>query len=391
MQDTKFDLNQLDLDLDYQLKSPPPVSPGNSDAPEYQNPGYSPYAPPAPPAYQNKPQGYQHAPVDYQNHPPAYPNAQQGYFGYPQGYPVQPPPMHPDDPRHPLNPLNMLDPLNPERFLTPLDPREIKQVRHKAELPLYIIFAVVNAVLAVCVLFFGLNFTFYDESLNNESLIILMFIAPFFLVGSLSALYARTRAYAIRVSEYNFPEIYYKSVEYAKKLGLKKVPAVYVEQQNGILNAFAAAVFGKKRYIGLNAELVDIAYMEHKDFDPIYFILAHEFAHVYFRHVTFSYNLSLFITGLLPFINSTLSRAREYSCDRVAQLLLGRDGVSEMIVLAVGRHLYKYVDLWDYLANAARERGFYLWFINFSSTHPITTKRITALADPQRKSGKLFW
>ena len=340
---------------------------------------------------------YPNQPMDYTNYPPVYPYQQPVYPYYSQTYaygyanPYLPAPLHPEDIRHPLNPRNLINPQHPDRFLTPVDPRAISRVRHKAELPLFVIYVIANIVLAIGVLFFSFDFSFVDESLSNDSLLALIIIGPFFLAGALRYLYARTRAYAVRVSEYNFPEIYYKSVEYAKRLGLKKVPAVYVEQQNGILNAFAAAVLGRKRYIGLNAELVDIAYMEHRDFDPIFFILAHEFGHVYLRHVTFTNNLSLFLTGLLPFVNSTLSRAREYSCDRIAQLLVQKDGVCEMIVLAVGRHLYKHVNIQDYLANAARETGLYLWVINFLSTHPVTTKRMSALADPQRKSGRLFW
>jgi Zn-dependent protease with chaperone function len=292
---------------------------------------------------------------------------------------------------HPLNLENLIDPINPERLLYPIDPLLIKNVRHKAEMPLFAIYAILNVLIVIGAIFFNLDLSSISESMNNEFLVVMAIIAPFLLGVLLAYQYAQTRGYSIKVSEYNFPEIFYKSVEYSKRLGLKKLPAVYVEQQNGILNAFAAAVLGKKRYISINAELVDIAYMEHRDFDPIFFILAHEFGHVYFRHVAFKNNMFIFLTGLIPFFNSTLSRAREYSCDRIAQLLLGRDGIREMMVLTVGRHLYKYVNIQDYILNAGREKGLLLWIVNFLTSHPVTTKRVAALADPEMKSGKLFW
>ena len=271
----------------------------------------------------------------------------------------------------------------------PVSPQDINRVRHRAEKPLFVVYVVINIAIVLGAIFFSLDFSFLDETLSNEFLFTMVFLAPFLLWVTVYYFHAMTRAYAIRVSERNFPEIYQKSLEFAERLQLKRVPPVYIEQQNGIINAFAAAIIGKP-YISLNAEVVDIAYMEHRDFAPIYFILAHEFGHVYFRHVRFLYNLLLFLTSLIPFVNSTLSRSREYSCDRVAQLLTGRDGVQEMLVLTAGRHLYKYVDAQDYLINAKKEKGLYLWVVNLLTTHPITIKRISALADPDKKSGKLF-
>ena len=272
----------------------------------------------------------------------------------------------------------------------PIDPRAIKKVRHKLEKPLYVIFVVLHIGVFIGVFFLNLDLSFISEGWDNTTLFGFILIAPLIVIFMMHWYYAQTRAYAIRVSEKNFPEIYYKSVEFTKRLGLKRVPAIYVTQENGILNAFAAAIVGRKRYAQLNAELVDVAYMEHKDFDTVFFVLAHEFGHIYFKHVTFLYNLSTCISLLVPFIEGPLSRAREYSCDRVAQLLLQRNGVNEMMVLSAGRHLYKYVDAEDYLINAKKEKGLFLWVLNLLSTHPIMQKRIAALADPNKRSGKLF-
>jgi hypothetical protein len=60
------------------------------------------------------------------------------------------------------------------------------------------------------------------------------------------------------------------------------------------------------------------------------------------------------------------------------------------MILSAGRHLYKYVDVGDYLENAKKERGLFLWFVNMMASHPITIKRTQALADPTKKSGKLL-
>jgi len=261
--------------------------------------------------------------------------------------------------------------------ITPIEPREITEVRHKAEQPLF----------RLCVLIFIVAvITVFTSDIGDLGV---LFILPSIIIFALYYNYAKARASAIRVTERNFPEIYYKSIEFAKKLGMEKVPPVFIEQKNGMLNAFAATIFGR-RYAKLNAELVDVAYMEHKDFDTVFFVLAHEFGHHYFRHADFSRILLISLGHLIPVFGTMHSRSMEYSCDRVAQLLLGRNGVNELMLLSAGRHLYKYVDAEDYLRETKKGNEFLPWFVNLFATHPIMPKRIAALADPERKSGKLF-
>ncbi|MCL2603402.1 MAG: M48 family metallopeptidase [Defluviitaleaceae bacterium] len=263
--------------------------------------------------------------------------------------------------------------------------KELKNARHKLEIFMYFVCIIVGLLIIT-----GSFTTFLSLiGFSYIEVISLIVVSPIVIFISFYFWYGSVKAYSIRVSEKNFPEIYLKSLEYADKLGLKKVPAVYIEQHNGVLNAFAAAVFGK-RYAGLHAELVDIAYMENKDFNPIYFVLAHEFAHIYYKHVTFWHNLMVFPSRLIPIIGSAHSRAREYSCDRVAQLLTDSDGIYEMMVFTVGRHLYKYIDVDDYLKTTKMERGIWTRIINMLVSHPITQKRIAALIDPEKKSGSLF-
>jgi len=299
----------------------------------------------------------------------------------------------------------------PPYIRPPISKTAINNARHKAERPLHIMCIVIGIVAALLAAewFFSLGSSentidalqqanavvgaAEDEDAEADrsyaNLMLLIFFSPLIIFFSMQYWYALTKAYAIRVTQRNFPEIYYKSVEYARLLGLKKVPPVYIEQQNGVINAFAAAVFGK-RYAMLNAELVDVAYMEHKDFEPVYFVLAHEFGHIYFGHVTFWHNLWVYVAHLIPVIGSIHSRAREYSCDRVAQLLTERYGAQEFMVVTAGRHLYKYVDVDDYLQSVKYEGGFGVRMVNLLASHPITPKRIAALADPQLKSGKLL-
>ena len=254
--------------------------------------------------------------------------------------------------------------------------------RHQYEHTFYIVAVVINIITAL-VMFITLVGIPYLIS------IVTTLIVAFFIN------YAQQMSYSVKVTEKNFPEIYRKSVEFAGKLGLEKVPEVYVTQKNGALNAFASWCFGR-RYVQLNAELVDIAYMENKDFDTVWFVMAHEFAHIYYDHVSLKYNISIFFAKLFPVIGPALSRAREYSCDKLARHLTEDKNAADCIaMLTAGRHLYKYVDASDYLQNTSSDgysslEVFFRFMINLCADHPITPYRMDAATGPMEKQGRLF-
>lgn len=204
----------------------------------------------------------------------------------------------------------------------------------------------------------------------------------------LNIFYASYRSMAIRITPKNFPEVYRLIEQYAERIGLKKVPPAYIMQQNGILNAFSAFIF-RKQYIEIAADLFEVAYREHKDMNALGFVIAHELAHIRLKHATFGYNIWILFSNSIPILGSTASRAREYSCDRLAQKVTGESGLEAMAALMAGKHLYKDVDIEDYLEQAKEVRGFCVWCYNLSCSHPVMTKRMRALADGEG-SGKLY-
>lgn len=199
--------------------------------------------------------------------------------------------------------------------------------------------------------------------------------------------YANYCANSLRITEKNFPEVYALVEEYAHRLGIA-VPKAYVVQRSGVLNAFSAFLI-RKQWICIHSELFEVAYREHRDVDALAFVIAHEMAHVYYGHATLRYNLRILFSNAIPILGATASRAREYSCDRLAQRLTGTDGLDAMLVLVVDRHLYKMVDKEDYVEEMRSRKGFFLWAANLAADHPVMCKRVAALADG-RGSGKLY-
>ena len=290
---------------------------------------------------------------------------------------------------------------------------EIRRTRHRKELRLYRLLIVLG-VLAIFYVFWRagerpsleeLQSYGYGAMLSTIALIASLFTGiggiVIFLISLLFqyyAYYGGQLAYSIRVSEKNFPEIYHKAQEYTRLLGLKKMPEIYVRQMNGQVNAYTSWVPGKT-FIQLNAEIVDLAYMENKDFDTVFFVMAHEFGHVHLHHVQLAYTLWPMLAMFFPAVGQLfylgLQRAREYSADRVAQALTaGKAELETMMMLSAGRHAYKHVDAEDYVErinenNRALER-FARWCINFGSTHPIHPYRVRAILDPEKRSGRLL-
>lgn len=213
---------------------------------------------------------------------------------------------------------------------------------------------------------------------------VVILVSIFFVVYYM---YAKYRVMSLRITEKNFPEVYALIEEYAHRLGIR-VPKAYVAQQNGVLNAFSAFL-PRRQWICIHSELFEVAYREHKDMDALAFVIAHEMAHIYYKHATLHYNLSILFSNMIPVLGTTASRAREYSCDRLAQRLTGTDGLDAMLVLVIDRHLYKMVDKEDYVEEMKTQKGFFVWIFNLLADHPVMSKRIVALAEG-KGSGKLY-
>ncbi len=295
-----------------------------------------------------------------------------------------------------------------ENQVKPFTKEEMKSFRHKAEKPMYVVMIIINILvilLAIASVFaavmergplVGNAGDKISEALALGGdielylqIVMILIAIPLVLMAMVYFYYAQYRANAIRITKKNFPEIYQIVEEYAQRLGMKETPKIYLAQENGVMNAFSTYIL-RRQYIVLYADLFEVAYLEHHDLDSIKFIIAHEMSHIRLRHATFSYQISILFGNYIPILSSALSRAREYSCDRVAQHLTGVSGVEPMLALVVGKHLYKKVDVADYVEHCHEVRGFFVFIYNMMSSHPIMPKRVQALLR-DHGSGRLFF
>lgn len=182
----------------------------------------------------------------------------------------------------------------------------------------------------------------------------------------------------IRVSENQFPELWKIFGRAALELGVKKLPAFYLVESGGLLNAFATRLFTRS-YVAIYADLAERLY--EGDEDSVAFVVAHELVHVKRNHML--RNLITLPAMLIPFLKSAWRRACEYSCDAGAALLSPNGAEKGLMLLAAGKKLSVRMDVEAYLQSFRAEKSFWKRLAEITASHPHLPKRIQALRNRQ--------
>lgn len=187
------------------------------------------------------------------------------------------------------------------------------------------------------------------------------------------------RGNAIIINEKQFSEVYEIAQKLTIKLGLNKMPDIYVTQSGGMLNAFATK-FLSKHFVVIYSDVLELAYKEGRE--ALEFIVCHEFTHIKRNHV--QKHMFIFPATVIPFLSQAYSRACEYTCDAISSYLCPQGAVKGLLVLAAGKNLYKNVDVYEFINNSNRNSGFWTWFAEIFQTHPHLYRR---LEEATRASG----
>lgn len=198
--------------------------------------------------------------------------------------------------------------------------------------------------------------------------------ASFWLIGYL-------RGNAININKEQFPDIFEILKTQATRLHLEKVPALYVLQGGGLLNAFASR-FAGKNHVVLYSDVLEVAYKEGRA--AVEFIIGHELGHIKRKHVYGLKSLLIAPARLVPFLSRAYSRACEYTCDNIGYSLSPAGAQTGILILAAGKELYKKVNVKALLAT--NEGGFILWFSEIFSTHPHLINRLASLQELEQKN-----
>lgn len=186
---------------------------------------------------------------------------------------------------------------------------------------------------------------------------------------------ARLRSEAIQVTEHQIPELDASFREVCARLGMTQVPALYVVQAGGALNAFAA------RHAGRDFVVVFSDFLEAlgPDSPEMKFILGHELGHLKSRHIL---KHILLAPGLFfPLLGPAYRRSWESSCDRHGAFAAADIGsaVRAMLTLSGGRERGRSLNAEAFASQHRDERGFFVSLHELISTYPTLSRRVTDL------------
>lgn len=179
---------------------------------------------------------------------------------------------------------------------------------------------------------------------------------------------------AIEVGPAQFPEIHQCAQTFVRRLGMKAAPAIYIVEGNTI-NA-AAIKFAGRQVIVLQDDLVD-ACLRSGDNQTLAFIVGHEMTHHALGHT------GLIHAGLAKAFKK-LSRLDEFTCDAVANALVGDMNVSirAIAILATGPQLLPYLNLNALMLQARQvEADKHAKKAERKLTHPLLLRRLSRFID----------
>jgi Zn-dependent protease with chaperone function len=255
-------------------------------------------------------------------------------------------------------------------------------LRHPAEVPFFIFMMILNVAIIVAIIDMAVVLPFLPEPLKQSGWAVAIrsaFIALLLFVPALIVIRetqrAGTRGTAVQLSERQYPELYETVEGFARAIGLRRRPDVFLANGNGTLNAFAAQATGHD-YIVVANELFVNLYNGNRN--GLRFIIGHELGHIRFHHVALWYQIAVAYSQVIPVLGPTLSRLREYSCDRQGAALTPQ-GATGLVLLASGRYTENSVDIDELLRQGQQLRGFWVGLTQLPRSHPFTVRRLERL------------
>lgn len=271
-------------------------------------------------------------------------------------------------------------------------------MRHPWELPLFVV--AVAVTIGLNLLWLASLVLLVVVAARGESLVDVTDIDPiviqlYAVIGVMpwaiwilrALMYARMRAFAVRMTPTQFPEGYWMVADAAQQMGMRRVPDAYVLIGNGVINAFAAG-HGFRRYVAVHSDLFEVGGAV-RDPEALRFVIAHEVGHHAAGHTGYFRLLLQNLAFQIPLLGKALSRAQEYTADNYGYSVVPEGAPGTMALLSAGKYLNAHVNVHELADRAATEKGLWLHLVNWTSTHPITTWRAHALRDRTR-SGKLW-
>jgi Zn-dependent protease with chaperone function len=256
-------------------------------------------------------------------------------------------------------------------------------LRHPAEIPMFVILVVINFVILAALIGYltvaklvprFMRDTGWETTTRVIAAAVILVAPALVIVRQIQR--ASIRGSTVQLSRSQFPDIYASLDEFARAIGLQKTPTLFLSNGNGALNAFAAQSGWNNNYVTVYNEL--FANLRNDNRPGLRFILGHEVAHIRLSHVALWYQLVICYSQLIPILGPTLSRLREYSCDRNGAVL-EPDGEIGLILLTAGRYAADNVQPAELVEQGRHLGGFWVEIAQLPRSHPWTVRRVWRL------------
>lgn len=198
----------------------------------------------------------------------------------------------------------------------------------------------------------------------------ILYVTQLLAIGSI-------RGNGVRIHEHQFGDVYERVVAISKKMGIEKVPDVFVVEAEGLMNAFATRFWGKHMIL-LTSDVFDLA--REAGEAELDFIIAHELTHIKRNHVW--KNVLIAPAKLIPFLAQAYSRSCEYTCDRAAAYFTGNVVAAKraLAIFSIGKRLAPELNEEAFRQQIETDSNGAVWLSEVLSTHPILPKRIQSIA-----------
>jgi|GEM_PF-354402 Zn-dependent protease with chaperone function len=195
---------------------------------------------------------------------------------------------------------------------------------------------------------------------------------------------------SIRVNEMQFSEVYKIALEMAKKMGVEKVPYIFIVNEEGRMNAWAIRYIGHA-YVVLYASLVDLM-LKRNAIKELRAVIAHELAHHAAGHVNVWSGIFLEPAMRTPFLGKAYRRACVLTADRLALVVTGdlQSTQRALISLACGSEsMSSKTNIVSFMNQEVEFLLFFGFLREIFATHPRITKRVICLEN-YGKSAQIY-
>ena len=212
------------------------------------------------------------------------------------------------------------------------------------------------------------------------TLIVVLLFGSLAYVFAKSAAIAHLRGNATEITEYQLPDLHQQLLACCEALQVPKIPTMYVQNGNGVMNAFATWFLGQK-YVILLSGVVDA--MESNP-NGVRFYVGHELGHI-LRHDNPVVALLRWPALRLPLLGAAFSRARESTCDfhGLACSQSPEVAARSLAALSAGAKSWAHVSLEGCRRQVAAAKGFWMSFHELTASYPWTAKRVIRVLDPK--------